>query len=284
MKLVFLIVVVMCVLLPKALGIINPIPKKASTSYLPDVTTKVPKTIAPTTPTKAPPPVCGKNEVYSACGATGCVDTCANPTRSQISKCMCIPGCICIDGYLRNSKNECVAPQQCDTCKENESYTTCGTACPKTCENKDKSFPCTLQCVVGCFCNEGYVRSADGVCILAKNCPKTCPENEEYNECGTACPKTCKTKDALIKCTANCVAGCFCQEGYIRDDINGKCIPENDCPLVCGPNQVINKCPPCPKGLICTEVCVPICECIPGYIFDNTGTCVVKEPKTYSTY
>jgi len=178
MKLVFFIVVVMCALLPESIGLIKPIPIKTPTSYLPNVTTKVPKTIAPTTTTKGPPPVCGRNEIYSACGATGCVNTCANPTFSQVSLCACIPGCICIDGYLRNSKNYCVAPQQCENqCPNpNESYNTCGTACPKTCESKDKDIICTLQCVEGCFCNDGYVRSAVGVCILPKNCPKTHPE------------------------------------------------------------------------------------------------------------
>nr|WIM01337.1 zonadhesin-like protein 4 [Limnephilus flavicornis] len=306
---------------------------KAPTTCAPK-TTKAPTTCAPKTTTKKP--VCGTNEVYSECGATGCVNTCANPTLAQISKCACKPGCICIDGYLRNSKKACVAPEKCDTCKENEeysacdahgcrntcaepdlllrcsyvagcypgcickegflknangvcvpeatcvnqcpnpneSYNTCGTACPKTCENKDKNIFCTFQCVTGCFCNDRYVRDANGVCILPESCLKTCPENEVYNECGTACPKTCKTKDAMIKCTADCNAACFCQEGYIRDKTGGKCIPERDCPLVCGPNQVINECPPCPKGQICAAVCIPRCECVPGYIFDTTGTCV----------
>ncbi|CAH1367231.1 unnamed protein product, partial [Tenebrio molitor] len=44
-----------------------------------------------------------------------------------------------------------------ENCGENESYTTCGSFCPPTCE---KSGPriCVDACKSGCFCNTGYVR------------------------------------------------------------------------------------------------------------------------------
>lgn len=52
-----------------------------------------------------------------------------------------------------------------------ESYTTCGTACPLTCENPTPGI-CTKQCVMGCFCDSGYVRNKKGNCVLVKDCPK----------------------------------------------------------------------------------------------------------------
>jgi len=53
-----------------------------------------------------------------------------------------------------------------------ESYTDCGTACPLTCENvNNPPMFCTANCVVGCFCDVGYVRAENGSCILPKDCP-----------------------------------------------------------------------------------------------------------------
>jgi len=55
--------------------------------------------------------------------------------------------------------------------KEHESYTTCGTACPLSCE-KPTLWGCSKQCVKGCFCDAGYVRDNKGNCILVEDCPK----------------------------------------------------------------------------------------------------------------
>jgi hypothetical protein len=29
---------------------------------------------------------------------------------------------------------------------------------------------CTRQCIVGCFCQEGFLRNKKGVCVQAANC------------------------------------------------------------------------------------------------------------------
>lgn len=59
-------------------------------------------------------------------------------------------------------------------CKKSfESYTDCGTACPKTCDNiGETNMFCTFQCVQGCFCEEGYVRNAQGDCVVVEECPQ----------------------------------------------------------------------------------------------------------------
>lgn len=59
------------------------------------------------------PPACSKHEVYSDCGANGCQSTCANPTLNQVCKAMCIAGCICEEGYLRDSNGKCVLAKDC---------------------------------------------------------------------------------------------------------------------------------------------------------------------------
>lgn len=54
-------------------------------------------------------------------------------------------------------------------CGLNEEYTTCGTACPLTCE-KPNVGPCTMQCVIGCQCQKGYLRHKSGKCIKPGEC------------------------------------------------------------------------------------------------------------------
>ena len=50
----------------------------------------------------------------------------------------------------------------------------CGTACPAACGSIGPR-PCTLQCVSGCFCNDGYVlldsTQPDGPCVARNQCP-----------------------------------------------------------------------------------------------------------------
>lgn len=56
-------------------------------------------------------------------------------------------------------------------CGTNEHWESCGTTCPLTCENYDNPpWFCVLRCDIGCFCNEGYVRSSDGRCIKPEEC------------------------------------------------------------------------------------------------------------------
>ncbi|XP_076163641.1 chymotrypsin inhibitor [Ptiloglossa arizonensis] len=54
-------------------------------------------------------------------------------------------------------------------CPPHEVWNECGTACPPTCE---KPYPtiCTLQCVIGCQCRKGLVRSKCGKCIPPSEC------------------------------------------------------------------------------------------------------------------
>ncbi|XP_035221980.1 papilin-like isoform X2 [Stegodyphus dumicola] len=56
-------------------------------------------------------------------------------------------------------------------CPENQHYSSCGTACPLTCENyRDPPTACILRCNAGCHCNEGYVKTDDGHCVMPENC------------------------------------------------------------------------------------------------------------------
>ncbi|XP_039521923.1 mucin-2 isoform X5 [Pimephales promelas] len=62
-------------------------------------------------------------------------------------------------------------------------------------------------------------------------CPKTCPLNMQYLECGSPCKNTCKDPTTSLMCNEHCVDGCFCPEGTVEDDIGQSgCVPVNQCP------------------------------------------------------
>ncbi|GFR11589.1 TIL domain-containing protein [Trichonephila clavata] len=59
-------------------------------------------------------------------------------------------------------------------CPSNQHRVTCGTACPITCKNRNNPPQfCTLQCYIGCACNDGYVKlkNNSGPCVKPSECP-----------------------------------------------------------------------------------------------------------------
>ncbi|GBM98796.1 Zonadhesin [Araneus ventricosus] len=230
------------------------------------------------------PVVCGENEEFKECG-TACPANCTHPLGQPGCSELCIKGCFCCEGFLRNPEGKCVRPELCPVvCKENELFLECGSACPLTCDNiGTPNIPCTLQCIKGCFCKPGYVKDRTGRCILPNFCPIVCGINEEFKECGTACPANCTNRlQPQHQCPTECVKGCFCRPGFVRDP-NGKCVPPDQCPIVCRPNEEFKECglpcqitcdnlgipaPPCP--LPCTRGCF----CKPGFVRNRDGNCV----------
>ncbi|XP_037944081.1 chymotrypsin inhibitor-like isoform X4 [Teleopsis dalmanni] len=54
-------------------------------------------------------------------------------------------------------------------CGPNEVYTSCGSACPETCNSKPNRM-CIAMCFTGCVCKSGYVRNNTGMCIERSLC------------------------------------------------------------------------------------------------------------------
>ncbi|KAG8177858.1 hypothetical protein JTE90_027123 [Oedothorax gibbosus] len=228
------------------------------------------------------PVVCGENEEYQKC-ATACMATCKNYTSSNECTLPCVDGCICKPGYVRSPDGRCILPSSCPVvCGENEIFENCGSACPKTCRNRNAVVPCTLQCIKGCFCKPGYVRGPNGRCMLPSFCPVVCGENEVFQKCGSACPITCNNRTSMDSCTLPCKEGCFCKPGFIRGP-NGKCIMPRFCPVVCGENEIFENCgSACPKTcrnrnavVPCTLQCIKGCFCKPGYVRGPNGRCIL---------
>ncbi|XP_076163025.1 chymotrypsin inhibitor-like isoform X2 [Ptiloglossa arizonensis] len=54
---------------------------------------------------------CPRNEIWNECGSA-CPPTCKNP-KPQICIDLCVPGCTCKRGFLRNNAGKCVPPSAC---------------------------------------------------------------------------------------------------------------------------------------------------------------------------
>ncbi|CAL7938497.1 unnamed protein product [Xylocopa violacea] len=65
-----------------------------------------------------------------------------------------------IDAHPQDSGSEC---------GPNEEFKNCGSACEPEC-GKAPSPICTLRCVIGCQCKEGYARNKDNHCVLTRDC------------------------------------------------------------------------------------------------------------------
>ncbi|XP_068874833.1 mucin-5AC [Aphelocoma coerulescens] len=61
-------------------------------------------------------------------------------------------------------------------------------------------------------------------------CPKSCPFNMQYHECGSPCSDTCSNPERSALCEDHCTDGCICPPGMVFDDVNGAgCIPRGEC-------------------------------------------------------
>jgi len=224
-----------------------------------------------------PPQMCGDNEEFRQC--KGCDGTCKNP--NPICPRICVPGCACKKGHVRSEGNgRCVMAEQCPQvdpipptnfmmlppvpkCNENEIFRSCGTACPATCANPHPSPVCTRNCVIGCFCKEGYLRNDLGVCVQAANCVAQKPDprgpvhiplfqspmqtegqcasdREFFHECGAQldCLASCNTPLPFMihgapqvpkKCLErSCIPACVCKQPYVRNT-DGQCVERSQC-------------------------------------------------------
>ncbi|XP_055949174.1 zonadhesin-like isoform X5 [Argiope bruennichi] len=252
----------------------------------------------PTDVTEIPPHTCREDEEFLPCGSA-CPPSCSTLGKNNFACiALCVPGCFCKQGLIRNEQGECVKPEDCpqNTCGEDEEYRDCGSACPPTCSDLGRNQICTQQCVPGCFCREGLVRNEEGECVEPEDCPQpTCNEDEEYKECGSSCPPSCSNLGKNIICTKECSPGCFCREGLVRND-EGECVEPEECPQdenpevttpavptdTCGANEEYKNCgTACPStcaniGMdrICTLECVPGCFCKKGFVRNDQGQCV----------
>ncbi|KRX92185.1 Serine/threonine-protein phosphatase 5, partial [Trichinella pseudospiralis] len=155
-------------------------------------------------------------------------------------------------------------------CPLNENWNSCGSSCEETCESiaSGKDTPCTLQCVPGCFCVDGFIKSTFHA-LKMKSLKNAVPLVQKH-----AIQFPGDLKD-LARGTALLVV--FVRMGMYEvtmDNAFHQKIVENlcgsACPATCDSIRSENTIP-------CTKECVSGCFCKSGYVRASTGECLAPE-------
>ncbi|XP_030033731.2 zonadhesin isoform X3 [Manduca sexta] len=246
-------------------------------------------------------PRCGKHEIPSDCVNGGCDKrncTQLGQPKICIHPYKCKKGCVCKQGYLRNTKGVCVPIKECPSCGgDPNAQSGCGTNCNKRCSDiGTETKVCTLECKEdGCDCKpDYYLDDITKKCVKPENCSSPCGKNEILHDCieGFCDAKTCKDLGFPIACPSveRCTKGCLCKPGYVRND-KGVCISKLKCPSCGGDKNAQHGCgvncgTRCrdigKKNFKCLKICnYNACDCKPGYYLDeNTKKCVPRDKCT----
>ncbi|XP_052750912.1 zonadhesin-like isoform X2 [Galleria mellonella] len=194
----------------------------------------------------------GQNEVYNTCPLVCPPQTCEAigktyycpfvPANRTAIEGFCKPACRCQSGYYRNLIDQCISKEDCLKCTGPHEYFTCGGACDNVCatiktQNQTHCPIINKTCNKKCYCEKGYARNANNVCIPIDHCEgPVCGINEVYSNCSNG---LCKFEycyqygDPVMYCpkfnTSNCIGGCVCKNKYLRNS-DGVCIPQAQCP------------------------------------------------------
>ncbi|RZB39673.1 TIL domain containing protein, partial [Asbolus verrucosus] len=114
--------------------------------------------------------ICSDNEIHEKC-INYCPPTCQRPNPPVCQFFVCQKGCVCKDGYIRDSiSGGCVPIKDCENlCLDNQKFDVCGAACPVSCQIPVPA-TCNKNCVSGCFCKEGFMFDE-----FTKKCVEKCP-------------------------------------------------------------------------------------------------------------
>nr|WIM01349.1 zonadhesin-like protein 13 [Limnephilus flavicornis] len=238
------------------------------------------------------------NKVLTSC-LSPCGEDCL--TLGQNITCnflVCNPGCDCKPGFFRNSRAECVSPDQCE-CGVNEQVDLCpNPSVPETCESigKNVDYPPSTKgiCRPACRCKQNYKRNINQECVYIAECPQPfpCKDTEEYNACPDRClSDSCCTNDGFSCALGGspllpCRPRCDCKPKYCRNK-QQQCV-DKQINEICGgdPNAAFDPCgDPCPVTCLnkatqatCDKPCkYGGCKCKSGYVRNLDNKCIKAE-------
>jgi len=174
---------------------------------------------------------------------------------------------------------------QQNACPAGQEYQQCGTACPPTCANPNPgAMMCPTHCVSGCFCQEGFLLTSDGDCVVQSECPGLmCNEDCVM---GTQCnPHTGHCEAVSCDAPDACHANKACQPLFSLCPLGVTFCPRFTCvdPPTCPPGQEYQQCgtlcpPTCDNPIpgMCPDQCVSGCFCQEGFLLTSDGHCVVR--------
>ncbi|XP_058828143.1 von Willebrand factor-like [Topomyia yanbarensis] len=174
-----------------------------------------------------------------------------------------------------------------EICGPNEIFSNCGPSCPQTCESLFMGEqPCGLRCEIGCFCQEGLIRKANGECVHPSECQlyrnnlrppcesKYSTVNYIAQQCRGASHRSEASTFLKMKLALVAIFAALCTMAYA--------VPQcaSDCR---GPNEVFSNCgSACPLTCDswqrgpqpCASSCQSGCICQPGFVRNIQGTCI----------
>ncbi|CAG5106892.1 Protein of unknown function [Cotesia congregata] len=111
---------------------------------------------------------CGPNAEWKSCGSA-CPPTCESPNRLGVCIAVCVSGCFCKEGYLKESDDV-----ESFGCEEHEHGSICGHYKEPQCYDFVKK-PNFIQCInrlyPGCRCDKDYVRNPHSKkCVKKSDC------------------------------------------------------------------------------------------------------------------
>jgi len=173
----------------------------------------------------------GVNETYVICG-TACQWTCDNWNASVWCTYPCQPGCFCLPGNVRDSRNVCIPASRCPpvgTCKiasNLEALPLPGETCENNCVERVK---CIAPPPGKCNCQFGYFRDSQGQCVPLERCPRGCNGTNEIYDSRVLPDLKCNSLKVKPVAKVNATEECYCKSGFARN-VKNECIAVGSCP------------------------------------------------------